>query len=215
MIRLAPRFALLSAVVCLLGLAGCAPVLVGAGAAGALSMSEDRRTSGAQLDDQSIEWRAASRIGDRYSNKVHVNVTSYNRVVLLTGEVPDERTRGEVDKMVREVPSVQATTNELVVAELTSLGSRTTDSFITSKIKTRFLDAAKFNALQVKVVTEAGVVYLLGTVTDQEAADAVEIARTTGGVRKVVKLFESCKPTDEICRPVAPPPPPKPSRPAR
>jgi osmotically-inducible protein OsmY len=196
-------------------LPGCAPLVVGAGAAGALSMSEDRRSSGAQLDDQSIEWRSSSRIGERFGAKVHVNITSYNRNALLTGEVPDERTRGEVDKLVRAVPSVQATTNELAVAEPTSLGSRTGDSFITSKIKTRFLDAAKFNAMHVKVVTEAGVVYLLGTVTDKEADEAVEIARTTGGVRKVVKMFEPCKETDEICRPVPPPPPAKPSRPAR
>jgi osmotically-inducible protein OsmY len=178
-------------------------------------MSEDRRSSGAQLDDQSIEWRASSRIGDRFGSKVHVNITSYNRAVLLTGEVPDERTRGEVDSLVRGVPSVQGTTNELVVAEPTSLGSRTTDSFITSKIKTRFLDAGKFNALHVKVVTEAGVVYLLGVVTEKEADDAVEIARTTGGVRKVVKMFEYCKTNDEVCR-IAPPTPPAPksNRPA-
>jgi len=196
-------------------LQGCAPLVVGAGAAGALSMSEDRRSSGAQIDDQSIEWRSSSRIGERFGAKAHVNVTSYNRNVLLTGEVPDERMRGEIDKLVRAVPSVQATTNELAVAEPTSLGSRTTDSYITSKIKTRFLDAAKFNAMHVKVVTEAGVVYLLGTVTDKEAEEAVEIARTTGGVRKVVKMFEPCKETDEVCRPTPPPPPPKPGRPAR
>ncbi|HEX6691921.1 MAG TPA: BON domain-containing protein [Burkholderiales bacterium] len=208
--------AVLLALACAALAPGCAPVLVGAGAAGALSMSEDRRSSGAQLDDQSIEWRSSSRIGERFGSKVHVNVTSYNRNALLTGEVPDERTRGEIDKLVRLVPSVQATTNELVVAEPTSLGSRTTDSFVTSKIKTRFLDAAKFNALHVKVVTEAGVVYLLGVVTDKEADDAVEIARTTGGVRKVVKMFEPCKETDEVCRPAPPPPPQaKPSRPAR
>lgn len=209
--RLARLLALLPA----LSLPGCAPVLIGAGAAGALSMSEDRRSSGAQLDDQSIEWRAASRIGERFGSKAHVNVTSYNRAVLLTGEVSDERMRTEVDSLVRGVPSVQVVTNELVVAELTSLGSRTTDSYITSKIKTRFLDAAKFNALHVKVVTEAGVVYLLGTVTQKESDDAVEIARTTGGVRKVVKTFEYCKPSDEICRITPPPPPAKPSRPAR
>jgi osmotically-inducible protein OsmY len=211
MTRLAWLLALLPA----LSLPGCAPVLIGAGAASALSMSEDRRSSGAQLDDQSIEWRAASRIGERFGAKAHVNLTSFNRSVLLTGEVPDERMRAEVDSVVRAVPSVQGTTNELVVSEPTSLGSRTSDSFITSKIKTRFLDAAKFNALHVKVVTEAGVVYLLGVVTPKEADDAVEIARTTGGVRKVVKMFESCKPSDEICRITPPPPPPKPSRPAR
>ncbi len=205
-----------AALVCLAAafwLAGCAPLVVGAGAASALSVSEDRRSSGAQLDDQSIEWRASSRIGERFGSKVHVNVTSYNRNALLTGEVPDERVRGEVDALVRSVPSVSGTTNELVVAEATSLGSRTTDSYITSKIKTRFLDAAQFNAMQVKVVTEAGVVYLMGIVTDKEANDAVEIARTTGGVRKVVKMFEYCKPTHEVCRPPAPPPPPKGGRP--
>ena len=201
--------AALAALLPALWLAGCAPVLVGAGAAGALSASQDRRSSGAQLDDQSIEWRASSRVGDRFGSKTHVNITSYNRSVLLTGEVPDERTRGEVDSLVRGVPSVQGTTNELVVAEPTSLGSRTTDSFITSKIKTRFLDAGKFNALHVKVVTEAGVVYLIGTVTENEADDAVEIARTTGGVRKVVKMFEYCKANDEVCR-IAPPTPPAP-----
>jgi osmotically-inducible protein OsmY len=194
-------------------LAGCAPLVVGAGAASALSVSEDRRSSGAQLDDQSIEWRASSRIGERFGSKVHVNITSYNRNVLLTGEVPDERMRGDVDNLVRSVPSVSGTTNELVVAEATSLGSRTTDSYITSKIKTRFLDAAQFNAMQVKVVTEGGVVYLMGIVTDKEANDAVEIARTTGGVRKVVKMFEYCKPTDEVCRPPPPPTPPKGGRP--
>ena len=204
---------MLAALLCMLWLAGCAPVLVGAGAAGALSASQDRRSSGAQIDDETIEMRANSRLGeafgDRFGSKAHVNVTSYNRAVLLTGEVPDERTRGEVDGLVRGVPSVQGTTNELVVAEPTSLGSRTTDSFITSKIKTRFLDAGKFNALHVKVVTEAGVVYLLGMVTEKEADDAVEIARTTGGVRKVVKMFEYCKAADEVCR-VAPPSPPAP-----
>ena len=207
--------AALAALLCALTLPACAPVLVGAGAVGALSMSEDRRSSGAQVDDQAIEWRASSRISERFGSKAHVNVTSYNRAVLLTGEVPDERVRGEVEKLVREVPSVQGVTNELVVAEPTSLGSRTTDSYITSKIKTRFLDAAKFNALHVKVVTEAGVVYLLGVVTEKEAEDAVEIARTTGGVRKVVKMFEYCKPTDEICRVAPPPKPPKPGRPVQ
>jgi osmotically-inducible protein OsmY len=196
-------------------LPGCAPVLVGAGAASALSMSEDRRSSGAQLDDQSIEWRAASRIGERFGSKVHVNVTSYNRAVLLSGEAADERVRSDVESLVRSVPSVQSITNELVVSELTSLGSRTSDSYITSKIKTRFLDANKFNALQVKVVTEAGVVYLLGVVTQKEADDAVEIARTTGGVRKVVKMFEYCKASDEICRPAPPPPPAKAGRPVQ
>jgi osmotically-inducible protein OsmY len=209
------RLAWLLAPLAALWLSGCAPVLVGAAAGGALSMSEDRRSSGAQLDDQSIEWRSSSRIGERFGSKAHINVTSYNRAVLLTGEVADERMRTDADALVRSVPSVHGTTNEVVVAEPTSLGSRTTDSYITSKIKTRFLDVAKFNALHVKVVTEAGVVYLLGVVTEKEAEDAVEIARTTGGVRKVVKMFEYCKPSDEICRPPQPQPPAKAGRPVQ
>jgi osmotically-inducible protein OsmY len=210
-----PALCLLFTPLLALCLSGCAPVLVGASAASAFSVSEDRRSSGAQLDDQSIEWRASSRLGERFGSKVHVNVTSYNRAALLTGEVPDERTRGEVDSLVRALPSVHGITNELVVSEPTSLGSRTSDSFVTSKIKTRFLDASRFNALQVKVVTEAGVVYLLGVVTEKEAEDAVEIARTTGGVRKVVKMFEYCKLSDEICRPPQPTPPAKAGRPVQ
>lgn len=209
------RLVWLPALLAALWLSGCAPVLVGAAAGGALSMSEDRRSSGAQLDDQSIEWRSSSRIGERFGSKAHINVTSYNRAVLLTGEVVDERMRTDADALVRSVPSVHGTTNEVVVAEPTSLGSRTTDSYITSKIKTRFLDAAKFNALHVKVVTEAGVVYLLGVVTEKEAEDAVEISRTTGGVRKVVKMFEYCKPSDEVCRPPQPQPPAKAGRPVQ
>src|SRR5262245_44426313 len=135
------RLAALAAALSLLWLTGCAPLVVGAGAVGAMSVSQDRRSSGAQMDDQSIEWRASSRIGERFGSKVHVNVTSYNRSALLTGEVPDEKVKGEVEKLVRGVPSVAGATNDLVVAEPTSLGSRTTDSYITSKIKTRFLDA--------------------------------------------------------------------------
>jgi osmotically-inducible protein OsmY len=92
-------------------------------------------------------------------------------------------------------------TNDLQVAGKSSMGSRSNDTYLTSKVKTRFLDSGKFNAIHVKVVTEAGVVYLLGMVTEKEAEDAVEIARTTGGVRKVVKMFEFCRPTDEACQP--------------
>jgi len=183
-----------------LSLQGCFPV-VAAGAAGAVVSMEDRRTSGTQIEDEGIELRASNRISERYGDKVHVNVTSYNRSVLLTGEVPDAAASAEIEKIVRAVPNVRSITNDLVVGGLSSFGSRGNDSFITSKVKARFVDAGKFNPLHVKVVTESAVVYLIGVVTDQEAADAVEIARTTGGVKKVVKLFSSCKPTDEACRP--------------
>jgi osmotically-inducible protein OsmY len=181
--------------------AGCAPVLIGATATLGYTTLEDRRRTGVQFDDQTIENRAASRIAERYGDKVHVNTTSYNRVVLLTGEVPDAAAREDVEKITRAVPGVIGVSNELEVAGISSLGARTNDSFVTSKVKARFLDAGKFSPVHVKVVTENGVVYLLGVVTDTEANDAVELTRTVAGVRKVVKIFEYCKPTDEICRP--------------
>ena len=181
-------------------LQGCAPLLL-AGAGAAVLSFEDRRTTGAQVEDQGIELRTGNRVGDRFSGKVHINVTSFNRYVLLTGEVPDEAARGEIEKIARGVPNVLGVTNDVQVAGMSSMGSRSNDTYLTSKVKTRFIDSGKFNAIHVKVVTEAGVVYLLGMVTEKEAEDAVEIARTSGGVRKVVKMFEYCKPTDEMCQP--------------
>jgi osmotically-inducible protein OsmY len=185
-------------------LAGCFELAaVGAGAA-VLSV-EDRRTTGTQVEDEGIELRASNRIGERFGNKVHINVTSYNRNVLLTGEVPNAQARAEIEQIVRGLPNVRGVTNDLQVAGLSSLTARSNDGFITSKVKARFLDAGKFSPVHVKVVTEASVVYLLGIVTEKEAADAVEVARTTGGVRKVVKVFEYCRPTDAVCRPGEPP----------
>jgi osmotically-inducible protein OsmY len=201
------RFLLPAALLAVPLLQGCMPVaMVGAGAA--VVAFEDRRTTGAQVDDETIELRAGNRIDDRFGNRVHVNVTSYNRYVLLTGEVPDEVARSEIEKIARSVTNVLGVTNDLQVAGVSSATSRSNDTFITTSVKTRFLNSNKFNGIHVKVVTEASVVYLLGVVTEQEAADAVELARTTSGVRKVVKMFEYCKPTDDIC---APRPPSKPA----
>jgi osmotically-inducible protein OsmY len=182
-------------------LPGCAPVLIGAAAGGAYSSIEDRRTAAIQIDDEGIELRVGNRIGDRFGDRVHVSVTSYNRSLLLTGEVPDAQTRDEVERIARAVPGVQGVANELEIAGVSSLGARTNDAFITSKVKARFLDARKFNPLHVKVVTEAGVVYLLGVVTEQEANEAVELARTMSGVRKVVRIFDICRTNDDVCRP--------------
>lgn len=181
-------------------LQGCVgAVAVGAGAA--VISAQDRRTTGTQVDDENIELRAGSRIGERYGDRIHVNVTSYNRSVLLTGEVPEQGIKDDIGKIALAVPNVRSVTNEVQIAGLSSLPARSNDAYITSKVKSRFLDAGRFNPIHVKVVTEAGTVYLLGIVTEKEAADAVEIARTTGGVLKVVKIFEYCQPTDEICRP--------------
>lgn len=182
-------------------LQGCIEMALMGGAGVAVATVEDRRTTGTQLEDRGIELRAGNRIDDRYGDRVHVNVTSFNRYVLLTGEVPDEQTRGDIETMVRGVPNVQGVSNDLQVAGRSSATSRSNDTLITTNVKTRFADANKFNVFHVKVVTEAAVVYLLGIVTEQEATDAVEIARTTSGVRKVVKMFEYCKPTDDVCRP--------------
>ena len=188
-------------------LAGCIPALIGAGAAGAYTALEDRRTAGTQIDDESIEVRSANRIADRFGDRVHVNVTSFNRTALITGEVPDEAAREEIEKIVRAVPTVRGVTNDLQVAGASSLGARTNDSYLTSKVKARLLDSSRVSPLHIKVVTEAGVVYLLGVVTEAEADEAVELARTTGGVRKVVKVFEYCKPDDNVCRTREAPPP--------
>jgi osmotically-inducible protein OsmY len=190
-------FALLVSVVLL---QGCFPAMV-VGGAGAVMSATDRRTTGAQVEDEEIELKVSGRIGKRYGDRVHVDVTSFNRSVLLTGEAPEPGIRADIEKIALGVQNVKSVINEIEIAGIPSAPARANDGYLSAKVKGRFLDAGKFNPLHVKVVTEAGVVYLMGIVTEQEAADAVEIARTTGGVRKVVKIFEYCKPTDPICRP--------------
>ncbi|MBZ0093480.1 MAG: BON domain-containing protein [Sulfuricellaceae bacterium] len=170
-------------------LQGCFPLAAG-GAVGGAIMASDRRTSGAYVEDQEIEIKAASRIGEKLGDSVHVNVTSFNRNVLLTGEAPSAEAKKQVEESVRGVLNVRGISNEVAIAGNSSFASRTNDAYLTSKIKARYIDANKFQALYVKVVTEDGVAYLLGLVTHQEADDAVEITRTTSGVRKVVKIFE-------------------------
>jgi osmotically-inducible protein OsmY len=171
---------------CLLG--GCVAAVVG-GAGTAVLMHEDRRTVGTVTEDQGIELKAGQRVGDRFKD-AHVNLTSYSRMVLITGEAPSAAAKAEIEKIVRAVENVRGIFNELTVGPVTALSARANDAFVTSKVKARFVDERKFNAVHVKVVTEASAVYLLGLVKRKEADDAVEIARTTSGVQKVVKLFE-------------------------
>ena len=172
-----------------LQLQGCVEMaVVGAGAAA--MASDDRRSVGAQTEDKDIDLRGESRVDARFGDKVHTNVTSYNRNVLLTGEAPDAAAKAAIETIVRELPNVRGVVNEIQIAGVTSYTARGNDSFLTSKVKARFIDGARFGANHVKVVTEGGVVYLLGLVTRKEADDAVEIARTTGGVQKVVRVFE-------------------------
>lgn len=170
-------------------LAGCFGIAAVGVGAGALMMA-DRRPSDTYLSDEAIEMRASNAISEKYLDKVHVNVTSYNRTVLITGEVPDAATKADVEKIVASKPNVKATQNELRISGLSALGSRSNDTLITSKVKARFVDYGKFSANLVKVVTEGGTVYLIGLVTRSEGEDATQIARETSGVLGVVRVFE-------------------------
>lgn len=171
-------------------LAGCVgAVAVGAGS-GAL-MVTDRRVSEVYLADEGIEIRVSNAIRQQLGDKVHVNVTSYNRMLLLTGEAPDAATRDLVERTaIANSTEIKRITNELQIAGNSSFATRSNDTYLTSKVKARFLDAARFSINHVKVVTENSSVYLLGLVTQAEADAAVEIARTTGGVQRVIRVFE-------------------------
>lgn len=168
------------------GCFGAAAVGVGAGAL----IYADRRQSETMMTDEGIEIRAGNRISEKFGDNTHVNVTSYNRTVLLTGEAPDAAAKAEIEKLVGGVANVKAISNELQIGAVSSLSNRSNDAYITSKVKARFVDANQFAANHVKVITENGVVYLMGLVYPKEASAAVEIARTTGGVQKVVRVME-------------------------
>jgi osmotically-inducible protein OsmY len=171
-------------------LQGCLPVVAASAVSGGALATLDRRSLGTQTDDETVEWKASSRVGEKFSDNVHLNFTSYNRKVLVTGEVPSEEVKGEIERIVAGVPQVQGVYNELAVAPVTSFSTRSNDSYITTRVKSRFVDSGKFSAVHVKVVTEAGVVYLLGLVTQREADSAIQVARTTSDVKKVVNLLE-------------------------
>lgn len=169
---------------------GCTAALVGGAAATGVVVANDRRSVGIMTEDQNIEIKAGSRIGSRFPDGIHVNVTSYNRLVLLTGEVPDAATKSEIERITRGVENVRDVYNELAIAGVSSYTVRSNDSYITSTVKAKFVDDGTFNALHVKVVTENSIVYLMGLVKKSEAQEATQIARTTSGVQKVVRIFE-------------------------
>jgi osmotically-inducible protein OsmY len=181
--------ALLSAVNLLL-LQGCVPVVIGAAAAGTALVATDPRTTGSQVDDEVVEDKISYTINQRFKGDFHVNVTSYNGVVLLTGEVPADTAKADIESIARTTPKVRAVQDELVVGPPSDLNARSNDTLITSKVKTRFVEANKFQINHVKVVTERGVVYLMGLVRRDEADAAAQIASTTSGVQRVVKVFE-------------------------
>jgi osmotically-inducible protein OsmY len=171
-------------------LAGCAPLIVGGAMVGGTLMALDRRTTGAQVDDQAIELKAANRMREAAGPNAHINITSYNRTVLISGEVATEAERAAVEQAVQRVENVRSTVNELGIMGPSSIGSRSQDTVITSKVKATLVDARDLQANAFKVVTERSVVYLMGRVTEREATRAAELARAVGGVEKVVRVFE-------------------------
>jgi osmotically-inducible protein OsmY len=179
----------LSAATVVITLSACAPLMIGSAVGGAM-VASDRRTSGAQLEDQGIELRASNRLRDQLGERGNVSVTSYNRQVLLTGEVPTEADKAAVEKTVASVDNVRGIVNELAVLGASSLTQRSSDVLITGRVKAAMVDARDLSANAVKVVTARGTVYLMGRVTQREADRATELTRNTQGVQRVVRVLE-------------------------
>ena len=184
-----PLLAVALAATLLATLSACVPLVVG-GAAMSAMIAVDRRTSGAQLEDEGIELRSASRLRDAFGDRAHINITSYNRQVLLTGEVPNDAARQQAEQVMSRVENVRSIVNELAPAGNTTLVQRSSDVLVTGKVKASLVDAKDLYAGAFKVVTERGIVYLMGRVTQPEADRATAIARQVGGVQRVVRIFD-------------------------
>ncbi|HEU5294883.1 MAG TPA: BON domain-containing protein [Burkholderiaceae bacterium] len=184
------RHVWLAAALAALQLSACAPLVVGGAMVGGTMVAIDRRTTGTQLEDQSIESKASNRVRELMGDRAHVNVTSYNRAVLLTGEAPTEADKAAIEQAVQRVENVRSTVNELAVMLPSSMSTRSNDSFLTTKVKATYVDAKDLQANAFKVVTERSNVYLMGRVTEREATRATDLARTVSGVQKVVRVFE-------------------------
>ncbi len=185
------RMAVLAAAVTTTTLLGaCAPLIIGGAMVGTALSVTDRRTGGAQVEDQAIELKALSRLREAVPAEANVSVTSYNRTVLITGEAPTEAARAAAEQAVSRIENVRATVNELAVMGSTSLSARSNDAILSSKVKAAFVDAKDLQANAIKVVAERGTIFLMGRVTEREANRATELARATSGVGKVVKVFE-------------------------
>ena len=187
------------------GLSACAPLVVGGAVVGGM-MAIDRRTAGMQVEDEGIELRAANRIRQQLGDRVHVNVTSYNRQALITGEVPNAQDRQAVEQIVSQVENVRSVVNDLAIMPPSSLSQRSNDTLITGKVRASLVDARDITANAFKVVTERNVVYLMGIVSQREAQRATDVARGVSGVAKVVRVFEII--SDEELRRIAPQPAP-------
>ena len=201
---------LAAALLMCMSLNACAPLMV-AGFAGTAMVASDRRTSGTQLEDETIELRGGARVRDALGEKAHVNITSFNRQVLLTGEVASERDRQTVYQLVEKIENVRSVVNELSITPLSTLSERSNDLLITAKVKGSLVDTRDLFANSFKVVVERGTVYLMGRVTQREASSATNVIRNVNGVNKVVRLFDII--TEEELRNLLPPPPP-PEKPA-
>lgn len=182
--------AVLAALAGTLALGACAPLLVTGAVVGGSMVVTDRRTSGVQVEDQTIEMKALTRVREAIGDRGHVNVVSYNRQVLITGEVPSDADKAAVAQAISRVENVQSIVDELAVGPASSFGARSNDTIVTSKVKASLVDAKDVISNAYKVVTERGTVYLMGRVTEREANRAAEIARSVAGVQKVVKVFE-------------------------
>ena len=180
-------------------LSGCVPLIVGGAVIGGTLVATDRRTSGAQLEDEGIELRGNSRIRENFPDRAHINVTSYNRQVLLTGEVPTEQDKKLAEQVISRVENVQKIANELAVMDISSIAARSGDALTTGRIRASFVDAKDLTARSFKVVTERSITYLMGRVTLREAERATDIARSIGSVQKVVRIFEII-PEEELQR---------------
>lgn len=180
----------LGAVALAASLSACAPLLIGGAMAGGAMVATDRRTSGAQLEDQGIELRSTNRLRDLLGERGNVSVTSYNRQVLLTGEVPTEADKAAVEKAVAGVENVRGIVNELAVLGAASLTQRSSDLLVTGRVKGAMVDARDISANAFKVVTSRGAVYLMGRVTQREADRATDLTRNTQGVQRVVRVLE-------------------------
>jgi osmotically-inducible protein OsmY len=171
-------------------LAGCAPLLVGGAVVGGALVATDRRTSGIQLEDEGIQIRAGRRIPENIYHRSRINLDSYNRQLLITGQVPTQEDKQELEKIFSQVENVRSIVNELEVGFMSSLSRRSSDTLVTGRVKASLIDAKDLSANAFKVTTENGVTYLMGRVTQREAERATEITRAVPGVQRVVRVFE-------------------------
>ena len=181
---------LLSTVVMCLGLASCAAPLMFGGVLGGAMVASDRRTTGIQVEDESIEQRSASAMRENFGTKEHINITSYNRQVLITGEVSSDLVRAQAEQLVGRVQNVRSVVNELVVGPVSSNSDRASDVLLVAKVKASMVDSEDVFANVFKVVAERGTVYLMGRVTQREAKRATDVVRGVSGVKRVVRVFE-------------------------